>query len=116
MTGTRTGIERIVDERARQIAKEGWTPEHDDEHTEGELALVGALYATPVQLSELLMLPNEMRFVDPWPSSWDEEWDKRLPDRDPKDTSVERIRELEKAGALIAAEIDRLLRKRGGKP
>ena len=47
MTDTRTGIQRIVDERARQIAKEGWTPEHDDEHVDGELALVGALYATP---------------------------------------------------------------------
>ena len=54
----------------------------------------------------------EMRFVDPWPRSWVEDWDKRLPTRDPRDVSDERIRELEKAGALIAAEIDRLLRKR----
>jgi hypothetical protein len=103
MTDTRTGIQRIVDERARQIAKEGWTPEHDDEHVEGELALVGALYATP-------------EFEDKWPSTWCKDWDKRiLPEyRNSLLPTAERIRELEKAGALIAAEIDRLLRKRRG--
>ena len=112
MTDDRTGIQRIVDERARQIAKEGWTPEHDDEHTEGELALVGALYATPVKLFEKV----DGDFWNPWPTSWDEDWDKRLLERNPRIATDERIRELEKAGALIAAEIDRLLRKRGGKP
>jgi hypothetical protein len=105
MTDTRTGIQRIVDERARQIAKEGWTPEHDDEHVEGELALVGALYATP-------------EFEDKWPSTWCKDWDKRiLPEyRNSLLPTAARIRELEKAGALIAAEIDRLMRKREGKP
>jgi len=116
MTDTRTGIQRIVDERARQIAKEGWTPEHDDEHTEGELALVGALYATPVKLLEKLIDDDDhIEFVDPWPLAWHKEWDKRLERRDPELCRPSRIRELEKAGALIAAEIDRLLRKRGVK-
>jgi hypothetical protein len=109
---TRTGIQRIADERARQIAEEGWTPEHDDEHIDGELALVGALYATPVQLFEKVEIDRVMiTFQDPWPSSWDSEWDKRMDKREPHNTSNRRIRELEKAGALIAAEIDRLLRK-----
>ena len=116
-TDTRTGIQRIADERARQIAGEGWTPWHDDEHTNGELALVGVLYATPVWLFDKLVLRQdileETRFRDPWPPSRDREWDKRLATRNPKVASVKRIRELEKAGALIAAEIDRLLRKAG---
>lgn len=34
MKDTRTGIERIADERARQIVQEGWTPDCDDEHVE----------------------------------------------------------------------------------
>lgn len=54
---TKRGAELIVAERVRQISQEGWTAEHDDEHT------------------------------DP-------------------------IRNLVKAGALIAAEIDRLQRAR----
>ena len=45
-----TGIELISKERQRQIEEEGWTPEHDNQHTEGELALVAALYATPIKL------------------------------------------------------------------
>ena len=114
MTDTRTGIERIVDERARQIAKEGWTPEHDDQHVKGELAVAGALYATPIPLLEMREREDPHRFVflDPWPGWWAEEWDKRLKERSASATTDERIRELEKAGALIAAEIDRLLRKR----
>ena len=112
MADARTGAQRIADERARQIAKEGWTPEHDDEHTEGELALVGALYATPVRLYDKIQLGHVIQFTDPWPDSWNLDWDKRLEKRSPELTTRARIRELEKAGALIAAEIDRLLRKR----
>ena len=33
-----SGIERIAKERQRQIEQEGWTPEHDDHHAEGEMA------------------------------------------------------------------------------
>jgi hypothetical protein len=112
MTNTRTGSQRIVDERARQIAQEGWTPEHDDEHTDGELALVGALYATPVRLfAKTRDSEWEVRLADPWPDSWSTEWDKRIDQRVRMAGGPNRIRELEKAGALIAAEIDRLLRK-----
>ena len=38
----RTGIQRISDERTRQIAKEGWTSEHDDQHEHNELAWAAA--------------------------------------------------------------------------
>lgn len=113
-----TGIERIAKERQRQINEEGWDAEHDDDHDDGELALVGALYATPILLyRERKWEHSGPEFTDPWPASWDCEWDKRdLDDREedfiPNDklSLPKRIRNLEKAGALIAAEIDRLLR------
>ena len=95
------GLARIAAERQRQLEKEGWTPQHDNEHTKGEMALAAALYASP----EPLFYPMEheggaIEFVDPWP--WDREWDKRK--------KHNRIRQLEIAGALIAAELDRLCR------
>jgi hypothetical protein len=95
------GAIHIAAERTRQIEKEGWTAEHDDEHDGGELAKAAACYAlrgenavigrdaVTIELSKLL-----------WP--WDWKWWSPTPNN--------RIRELEKAGALIAAEIDRLLR------
>lgn len=102
------GAERIAKERARQIDELQWDWCHDDqEHADGDLALVAALYASPARLA----YPGS--FSDPWP--WSRSDDKRKR----KDGAVvpnaelpteARIRLLEKAGALIAAEIDRLLR------
>jgi hypothetical protein len=112
------GIELIAAERKRQIEEKGYTPEHDAQHTEGEMSLVAALLASP----ELLYRRDtgESRFSDPWPESWDRRWDKRpyrdkngRPNHDVTLGTQERIRQLEKAGALIAAEIDRLLRIQG---
>lgn len=90
----KTGIERIADERKRQIKEEIWTPEHDDAFVNAELSYAAAAYAIPNDE------PMLVRAVHLWP--WDHEWWKPTPD--------DRIRELEKAGALIAAEIDRLQR------
>jgi hypothetical protein len=42
-----TGIELITEERQRQIGAEGWTPEHDAEHSAGELAMAAVSYALP---------------------------------------------------------------------
>ena len=41
------GIRLIAAERQRQVDVEGWTPAHDDEHDEGELAIAAACYAAP---------------------------------------------------------------------
>ena len=35
----------VLAERRRQVEAEGWTPEHDDAHDDGSLALAGAAYA-----------------------------------------------------------------------
>ena len=111
-----TGIELIGAERERQIKVKGWTTTHDDDHTEGELASAAVCYASPLLIYQCEKLVNGVGFVDPWPRYWDDEWDKR--GRNQNDELVpnnqaspeKRIRDLVKAGALIAAEIDRLQR------
>ena len=82
----------VLAERERQKSVEGWTPEHDDAHSEGDLAKAAACYAAP------RFHANTELKVGPigWPWSW--EWWK------PKDRRCDLVR----AGALIAAEIDRL--------
>ena len=94
------GIVSIAAERRRQIEVEGWAPEHDDQHTDETLALVAALYATPFRLFSQESSEDHVLFEDPWPSEWDDEWDKR--------EELDRRRKLVISGALIAAEIDRL--------
>ena len=90
----KTGIERIVEERNRQLKKHGWSQEHDDEHTDDSLAMAACHYALPDKYVSVL--------IDLWPGSWNFDYDKK--------GHTTRIRDLEKAGALIAAEIDRLIR------
>lgn len=46
------GSELIATERQRQIEAEGWTPEHDDEHINGELADAAAIYVAHVQYGQ----------------------------------------------------------------
>ena len=93
-----TGAGLIAAERKRQIEEEGWSAEHDDRLAKGQLAKAAMCYC---------MEPGD-----------DADDDKKVPPKEwPlkkklwKPTADSRIRELEKAGALIAAEIDRLLRK-----
>lgn len=107
-TNMKTGIELIRDERGRQMIPksaggEGWTAEHDDEHVRGEMAHAAGYYAklAGAQSSHKLEVePMEMDVPPGWP--WHEGWWK---------PSNDKIRNLVKAGALIAAEIDRLQRK-----
>jgi hypothetical protein len=87
-----TGAELIAAERRRQVDAEGWTPGHDDEHSQGELRRAAACYLS----TRADGMHSLGRF---WP--WEQSWWKPSPDP---------IRNLAKAGALIAAEIDRLQR------
>jgi len=89
----KTGAEQISAERARQVEVEGHDDGHDSNHRDGELAYAAMCYAAPCHA-----FPNQ-DFPALWP--WDYMWWK--PSRDP-------VRNLVKAGALIAAEIDRLQR------
>lgn len=98
----------VLAERARQVGEEEWTPEHDDEHADEELAVVAALYAMPrdaryrrvrvAGVAGTVTEPTLERAL--WPRSWREAYWKPTPG--------DRRRELVKAGALILAEIERL--------
>lgn len=103
-SGTCSGVDLIAAERRRQVEAEGWTQHHDSQHKRGELAMAASCYANHAAVQSVL--PNPADVVDygtklnlphMWP--WEEEWWK---------PSVDRIKNLVKAGALIAAEIDRL--------
>lgn len=99
-----TGAQMIIDERSRQIEKEGWSSAHDDGHDMGELAEAAISYAC-LAIAQVMGEPkadyvNNHENWSQWP--FDAEWWK--PSHDP-------ILNLTKAGALIAAEIDRLQRK-----
>lgn len=99
----KTGIELIAAERDRQINVEGWTPEHDDKHWDGELSRAAACYCNPTYSAD-------PRIGTPigWPWSF-ADW-KPAVQRGGTIIISRLIRQYVKAGALIAAEIDRLLR------
>ena len=100
-----TGAERIAAERQRQIEQEGWSEEHDTEHRQEQLVRAAACYALPRWLRDRSIWGMPLRRLL-W--AWDEQWWKPAPTHLSDDPRADRIRELEKAGALIAAEIDRL--------
>jgi PRTRC genetic system protein C len=109
-----SGAGLIAAERTRQVTQEGWSAEHDDEHDDHSLALAACAYAAPEPLHVYRNPPD--LFVDCWPRAWKSGHDKRKRDGEgapasaKQYTTAERIRNLAKAGALIAAEIDRLTR------
>jgi hypothetical protein len=117
MTATITGAQLIAAERNRQIEKEGWDAEHDARHERGDLARAAICYAAPEPVFELAKGTDSYCFSDPWP--WNEDDDKRARDIGTKELiplrdlpKSQRIRNLVKAGALIAAEIDKLQAER----
>lgn len=89
------GAEMIVSERIRQITVERHTPDRDAAYTDGELLNAAWAYLTEAMPHDHAHCPQEPPVAWPWPA---EAW---KPSADP-------IRNLVKAGALIAAEIDRL--------
>jgi hypothetical protein len=88
-------ITDVLAERRRQVEVEGWTPEHDDKHSSGAMAMAAACYALaerpPYTYAEILWK---------W-TGWADKWFKPKGHR----------RNLVKAGALILAEIERIDRE-----
>lgn len=99
----------IASERERQQKVEGWTPEHDDEHCNGDLAAAAGCYAIHAgrDAGFRASMQRESLCQHEWP--WGADSWKPSPGCAPPD----RIRELVKAGALIVAEIERLQRLEG---
>ncbi len=114
----KTGIELIAEERQRQISVKGWTADHDDTHVDGAMAIAAACYASPSPIYVQRRIGEDtFIFNDPWP--WGhvvkgrscEDADTFLSDSTRlKKLSKSRIDQLVIAGALIAAEIDRVNR------
>lgn len=98
----RTGSERISAERVRQVVEEGWTPEHDrTKHADGSLTDAAAvLLLDYIEAPEAVYAPVS----DSAP-----QWVFQLAAHAcNKYDGQDRYRLLEVAGALIAAELDRL--------
>jgi len=86
----KNGIEIIAEERRRQIEEEGFHPTEDVIlYRDDELAKAASVYAAPESVP-----------FNVWP--WNKSWLKLSPQN--------RIKDLAKAGALIAAQIDVLLK------
>ena len=111
-----SGADLITAERRRQIEREGWSPEHDDEHDSCEMAMAAVAYAF-----EAVDQANGI-CEDPWagpPDRWWPWWvsdGQHAPVPSGFKPSDDPIRNLVKAGALIAAEIDRLQRAQADTP
>lgn len=97
----KTGIEIIAEERTRQISLEGYTSDHDDGRLIGELGNAASCYITAASYQALGFAPSPAP-----PAAWP--WAFRF-----WKPSKDHIHNLAKAGALIAAEIDRLQRSAG---
>lgn len=92
------GVDVILAERIRQIVEEGYDLDHDYVYEPGMLALAGACYAHHAYHGT---------GVAPYPQFWP--WDPKLWKFDRENP----MHNLAKAGALIAAEIDCHLRRKG---
>ena len=91
------GVSIIEAERIRQITQEGYSPDHDLQHKNGELADAAAAYAL-TDSTRRIVIDSKIGIPIMWPFNMNYY----------KPTPNDRIRQLAKAGAFIAAEIDRL--------
>lgn len=101
MAGPETAgvVLEVARERNRQISAEGWTTDHDDRHSYGEMARAAGCYAhhtAPVSRTAH-RTPSGLPISWPWDFKW---WKPTTPRRD-----------LIKAAALIVAEIERIDRQ-----
>lgn len=101
-------VSLVQEERQRQEIHEGWTPEHDDSHTKGELARAGLCYLRHAHYMSVLepQVSEESYRNVPCPADWpwDVSWWK------PYDVQRDMIR----GAALICAEGDRMIRAAKG--
>lgn len=91
---TSRGIDLVAVERARQVSEEGYDAEHDRGH-EVQIVRAGQSYTMSALLAMAHTTMHERPFIWPWARHF---W---KPTGDP-------VRDLVKAGALIAAAIDAL--------
>lgn len=101
-SGMTQALRDVVAERQRQVSVEGWTPEHDDQHWENEMARAAECYVshyrgrgwTYDESAPSVYCDEEAPNAWPWDEQW---WKPKNPRRD-----------LVRAAALLIAEIERL--------
>lgn len=101
----KTGIELIAEERQRQIEVEGYTEQHDSNHKASEFVYAAISYAESAKVgvncieigntNETEIMLRKVEMGRDYPFGWDFK-------------PSTNVRDLVKAGALIAAAIDRL--------
>lgn len=109
------GAQEIDSARERQIERHGYDAAHDDTYTAGQLAVAAVRYAKVARLGpsarDLIRTGDAERVASGLPlASWPTGWSAAGYRIGASNNFADRIRELAKAGALIAAEIDRLKR------
>jgi hypothetical protein len=89
-------VTEILDERNRQVAREGFDDTHDDDHGDGQLCRAAMAYCQSAStlLTDTSHLAPKPPSYWPWEARW---WKPKNPRRD-----------LIRAAALIVAEIERL--------
>lgn len=95
----KTGVELIAIERKRQVEELGFDYTHDALYANEQLVQAGATYALRPGLVPINYEYDGKPILWPWSKDF---W---------KPTPEDRIKELTKAGALIAAQIDYELNK-----
>lgn len=88
------GVELIAEERQEQIEKHGFSVGDDNEHYEADELIDAALYAITGD-------------IDHYPKTWGSWWRHKMVAKT-NSTPHSKIERLKIAGALLAAEIDRL--------
>jgi len=95
----KTGVELIAIERKRQIEELGFDYTNDSLYKDDQLAQAAATYAMPKRIRD--MYASYLTASDTWIPRW---WPWSF--KYWKPTPEDRIKELTKAGALLAAQID----------
>lgn len=97
-------LDLVAKERTRQIVEKGYSPEHDDEHTDGEIADAAACYASENKMlygdDYSVLFHGGPSLKGLWP--WDEQYFKK--------EDHDRKQQLIIAAAFINAEYDRIVR------
>lgn len=90
---TKKAIDAFTLARARQVVNHGLTSSNDDAYEEGQLAKAAACYSFGAEYPGVS-----------WSWPWSFDWWKPAQDNEPQN----RKRDIEKAGALLLAEWERL--------
>lgn len=98
MTDQAAAMRKVLDDirmkRQRQIVIHGYPPEHDDQHTNGSVAIGAIPYIQAANQETLDLTDEELQVFWPWPEKFK--------------PSADRRENLINAAALLVAEIERI--------